>query len=290
MFNQLLTFPDRMEHYFSAGNSIFRRKPDTNGGFDQTETVISNGVSAFCAYGDSAGIAHIIHTDPDNNLYYSQMQGGQIKTHRLSSIPAEIYPENFRLYSVGGRLNLLYSARYQEGYILVHCILGNQAKPHIVAQLDSAHFQIFKGNVYYTNSQGDVGYTALADEKPEGFSLLFEKGKNVSVLEADEAELVIYTRDNKLFAGGNQLVYDSRMEMPTLYLSHNKPTVTWKSGGYVRSITLNKDGTPASSPMRFMASDAEIQTFHTQIADNTRMLYGYNTSYGLHLFGKPDLA
>ena len=289
MFNQLLIFPDRMEHYFSSGSGICYRKRRTGDGWSEAETAVAHNVSAFCAYGDDTGISHIIHTDTGNNLYYSQMQSGQIKSHRLSSIPAEIVPENFRLYSVGGRLNLLYSARYQEDYILVHCILGNQAKPHIVSRLDSAHFGIFKSCVYYTNNQGNAGYTRLEDEKPEGFSLLFENGRCVSVMEADFSRLVAYTRENKLFVNDNELVYDSRMETPTLYSSHGKAYVMWKSGGYVRYMALGENGTAQGTPMRFMASDAEIQTFHTQIADKTGMLYGYNTLYGLHLFGKPDL-
>lgn len=289
MFNQLLIFPDRMEHYFSVSSSIFCRKRNQGDGWSDAEVTIGGGVAKFCAYGDGAGSSHIIHTDSENDLYYSQMQSGLIKTHRLSSIPNEIAPECFRLYSVGGRLNLLYSAKYQEDYILVHCILGNQAKPHIVTRLDSAHFYIFKSRVYYTNIQGNVGYTQLEDEKPEGFSTLFENGKNVSVLDFDGSEIITYTCDNKLFANKNELVYDSRMEMPTLYTSQGKPYAMWKSGGYVRNMELTKDGIAIGSPMRFMASDAEIQTFHAHTPTDSRMFYGYNTLYSLHLFGKPDL-
>lgn len=289
MFNQLLIFPEKEEHYFSVSNSIFCRKRNRGNSWSDAEPIVEGGVASFCAYGDDAGISHIIHTDADNNLYYSQSQNHQTKTHCLSAIPAGIAPKSFRLYPVGGRLNLLYSAKYQEDYILVHCILGNQAKPHIVARLNSPHFWVFKTQVYYSGSQGNIGYTKLEDEKPEGFTTLFENGKNVSVLEFDGTEIVVYTRENKLFANKNELVYDSRMEMPTLYLSQGKPYIMWKSGGYVRYVELSRDGTALGSPMRFMASDAEIQIFHVQTPTDIGMLYGYNTQYGLHLFGKPDL-
>ena len=290
MTNQLLILPYGREHYYSLQNKgILVRRKDSNHLWSPSESVIADATGPFCVYGDSPQMIHLIFVDSDNNLSYATRQKDRWKTYKLSKLNPEIHPEYFRIYPVCGRLNLLYSVRYSGEILLIHCILGNHAKPHTVDKLDSPHFWIYNSKAYYTNNQGACGYVDLHDEKPDTFCKLYDDARNISLYNMDGKEFTLFTRDNKLYVNNNEIIYDTRMELPAVTCSQGILYVMWKSGGYVRYITSKNQGNTWTSPMRYMTSGAEITQYFSEILGNSHLFYGYNTSCDLHLFSRPDI-
>ena len=290
MFNLLISCENVQEHYYSQSDKgILVRKRDNYGLWSDAELVADNSKGVFWVYSDSSKSRNMIYFDRNGTLVYAQKKDGVWNPFPVSRLNEEITPLAINLYSVSGRLNLIYSAKYGNEYILVHCILGNNAMPQIINKLSSPHFWIFDNKVYYTNPAGLPGYTHLSDEKPEGFHQINDFGNNVVIYSINENDVVLFTHENRLYINGREILYDSRMESPTLCSSAEKLYAMWKSGGYIRYITSDNYGKNWTSPMRFMTSGGEIQLYHSQVSDNSRMYYGYNTTHELHLFGKPDL-
>jgi len=290
MNNQLLVSPEKKEHYFSVQNKgIFLRRKDRNGLWLERETVIEDAKGPFCVYMDTSGITHVIYVTADNTLSYGIRRDSLWKTHKLSRLNPEIQPESFRIYPVCGRLNLLYSVTYSDEILLIHCILGNHAKPQTVDKLNSPHFWICNNKVYYSNAQGTCGCVDLTDEKPDTFVKMYDNAQNISVYNIADKEIVLFTRENKLYINNTEIMYDTRMEIPVLTEADKILYVLWKSGGYVRYVTSKDLGNTWSSPMRYMTSGAEICLYTAEFLGNSYLFYGYSTSCDLHLFSKPDL-
>ncbi|MBE7015484.1 MAG: hypothetical protein E7417_01510 [Ruminococcaceae bacterium] len=283
MFNLLLF--DMSQHYFSqSGSGIFMRQKGSDGLWSNSECVAENAKSSFWAYPDASGMVHMIYADNSNNLTYAQRNKNKWKTHILTKFNAKLNPIRMQLYTVSGRLNILCSAEYKDEILLFHCILGDKAQPHKVCSLANSHFWIHNGSVYYTLKEGGICSTPLSDEKPQGYSTVCPFGENVSVYDVNGESILLTTHENRLYVDKKEIIYDSRMEMPALMHSNETIYVMWKSGGYVRYITSQNNGETWTSPMRFAASGAEIQLYHVQNYEGTQIMYGYNTTTGLHIF------
>lgn len=287
MFNLLLS--DMTYHYFSrSGSGIFARRKEQNGLWSPSECITEDAKGSFWVYPGSDDTAHMIYSDKSNNLTYAQMRSGRWKTHILTRFNAQLEPVRMQLYTVSGSLNILCSAMYKDELLLFHCILGDRAQPHKVCSLSSPHFWIHNNCVYYTLKDGNLCFTQLSDEKPQGYSPLGQSGENVSVYDIDGENLLLSCRENRLYINQKEIIYDTRMETPALVSTADAIYVMWKSGGYVRYITSRNGGETWSAPMRFATSGAEIQLYHVQNTDNTLLMYGYNTTTGLHLFANQN--
>lgn len=283
MFNLLLS--DMSRHYFSlSGSGIFVRRKEDNGLWSPSECITEDAKGCFWVYAGAGGSQHMIYADRCNNLTYAQMRAGKWKNHILTKFNSQLEPISMQLYTVSGRLNILCSAIYKDEILLFHCILGDKAQPHKVASLMSPHFWIYNNCVYYTLKDGNLCYTQLSDEKPQGYSPMRQSGENVSIYDIGGESITVCSHERRLYINQKEIIYDTRMETPALVSTPDAIYVMWKSGGYVRYIASHNNGKTWSSPMRFAASGAEIQLYHVQNADSTQLMYGYNTTTGLHLF------
>lgn len=214
MTNYLLPGKIPEHYYFRHSRGICLKTRTAAGLWQEETTILPEGQDGFGAYADTSGKTHIICTDSKNRLIYSVRKDNEQKNFTLTSLSADISVLNMRLYNVGGRLNLLYSALYNEEYILVHCILGDRAKPCEIAKLESPYFFIYENNVYFTNPRGELGYISLADEKPVGFIPVSEDAHSAYLCSFDGREFLIYTRGSRLFINNEEILSDSRMESP----------------------------------------------------------------------------
>lgn len=288
--NRLLISDTCSEHFFYRQNcGILARCRGKNGLWSEPFCATDDAKGPFCVLSDLSGQKHLIYIDNENRLVYAIRKNETWKRYILAKLSPEIKPKRMELFPVSGRLNLMYSAEYNGDCVLVHCILGNHAKPQIIDTLKSCHFSIYNKKAYYTNASGAIGYTDLSDEKPDTFCKICDSGDNISVYDYNGIEFILYSKDSRLFVNSKELVYDSRMEMPTMTCSKDKLYIMWKSGGYIRYVTSQNCGECWENPMRFMTNGAQIETFYLQKSGNMYMFYGYNTPCDLHIFSKPDI-
>lgn len=290
MGNRLVVTDIGTEHYFHRQTGeIFIHCYSKTGSMSDVFCITDDAKGPFCVISDMSNQRHLIYVDDKNRLLYAIGKNCEWKKYTLSALNHSIHPRNMEIFPVHGRLNLIYSAEYDGKCVLVHCILGNHAKPHIIDTASSDRFWIYDKKAYYTNSHGDIGYADLSDEKPDTFCKICENGDNISVYNYSGKEFFLHTRECRLFVNSKELVYDSRIGIPVLTASRGKLYLMWKSGGYVRYITSKDGGETWDNPMRFMTNGAAIETFTMQKCGNSYMFYGYTSPCELHLFSRPDI-
>lgn len=290
MTNFLILSNDSPEHYFfKPYEGICVKKQSPSGSWQEHRPVLTDGGDIFCVYADSKGLVHLICTDSDNRLIYAIRKNDVWKKYTLSTLSKDIFISDIRIYPIKGRLNFLYSALYCGETLLVHCILGDHARPSTIATLETSHFYIKNSRIYFTNSQGTLGYSSLSDEAPSVFYPLAEDAHFCTVSDLCGKEIMIFTRNSRLFINGEEILYDCRMEMPVFVRGADRSYVMWKSGSFIRYITTFNGGATWSGPMCFMSTGISPSVFIAQQGEEYNMFYGYQSGSEITLLGAPDI-
>lgn len=289
MTDFLITSGADTEHYFFRPyGGICMRSIKRDGLWSDYTPIVEKAKDGFSVYSDKDGSVHLICVSDENELVYAVRKRGIWKKYALTVMNENLFTSKMRLYSVDGRLNLLYSALYNGENILVHCILGDRAKPSTVSALDSPHFIIYGKKAYYTDAQGRLGFTDLTDEKPDGFNPLYDNAHSCFIRSFGGKEILLFVRDEKLYIGDREILCDSRMEAPVCIQSANRIYVMWKSGGFIRYITSSDGGASFGAPMRFMNTGEKASLITVQDGDDFFDCYGYIGKNKLSLLGKPN--
>lgn len=288
MTNYIIMPENVIEHYFfKAYEGICMRKKSPAGMWSEHTQVFGGAKDGFGLYSRDKTV-HIICTDHDNKLIYIAGNGGEWKKYVISKLNNDIFISDMRLYSVRGRLNLMYSALYNGENLLVHCILGDHAKPSTVDVIETPHFCVAGGRVYYTNSKGVFGFVSLEDEKPSVFTPLYEDAHCGVVYKPDGKEKILFTRNSSVFLNEREIAHDAHLEAPVLVRARDKIYVMWKSGSFVR-YAVSDDGESFKEPQRFMSTGKSMNIYTVQKGEDFFDYYGYHNGHELVLLGNPNV-
>lgn len=289
MSNYLIMPKNLPEHYFyKPYEGICVRKRNPQGIWQEHTSLFSGARDGFGIFCTKDKNVHLIFTDHNNNLIYAVNDSNVWKKYIISKLSADISVSDIRIYSVRGRLNFIYSALYNGENLLVHCILGDHAKPSTVDICETPHFFIKGNRVYYTNSKGILGFVSTSDEKPSGFNPVYENAHFGTVYDIDGREKILYARDGSVFLDEREISHDMHIEMPILVSAHGKIYIMWKNGGFVRYISSD-NGEDFGKTMRFMGTGQSMDIYTAQRQDSFFNYYGYHNASGLVLLGNPDV-
>lgn len=289
MSNFLIMPKNLPEHYFyKPYEGICVRKRTDTGVWQEHSSVFQDGKDGFGIYCSKDKSVHLICTDYSDNLIYAQSDGSEWKKYIISKLSSNIFISDMRLFSVRGRLNFIYSALYNGENLLIHCILGDHAKPSTIDVCEASHFMIKGTRVYYTNSKGILGFTDISDEKPSGFNPMYENAHFGTVYDINGTEKALFVRDGGIFLDGKEIIRDTHLEMPILEKIRNKFYIMWKNGSFIRYVTSD-DGLNFSEPMRFMSTGKAMSLYTVQKGEAFLNYYGYHTAHELALLGNPEI-
>lgn len=289
MSNYLIMPKNSSELYFyKPYEGICVRKCSLQGIWQEHTSVFSGGRDGFGIYCTRDKNVHLICTDHNNNLIYAVSDADGWKKYVISKLSADISVSDIRICSVRGRLNFIYSALYNGENLLVHCILGDHAKPSTVDICETPHFFIKGTRVYYTNSKGILGFVNISDEKPSGFNPVYEDAHFGTVYDIDGKEKILFAREGCVYLGNKEVARDVHLEMPILVSAHGKTYIMWKSGNFIRYVSSD-DGKNFGKPMRFMSTGRLIDIYTAQQGDGFLNYYGYHNARGLVLLGNPEI-
>lgn len=278
------------EYYFlKPYEGVCMKRCDANGKFGEHSQIVPLGKEPFSVLKTIDSRVHIICPDGQNRLIYAARQNNIWKKYTLCSLNPDITVLNIRLYTICGRLNLLYSARINGEILLIHCILAGNAKPSTVAKLSSPYFFLFGEKVFYTAKNGALGYTELHDEKPEFFNKL-EDGATFPVLwEFSGKENMAFVRDSRLFVNNKEILFDEKMEHPVFVKGKDRLYLMWQSGSFIRYISSFNGGITWSEPMRFISTGILPRIYSLQNGDDFSFYYGYERTSRLNLLGMTNI-
>lgn len=256
-----------------------------SGTFSEHRQIIALGRDTFSVFTSSDGSIHLVCADSENMLVYANCRNNVWKRYILAKIPKDVVVKKMHLYAINNRLNLLYSATFGGEHLLVHCILGNHAKPSTVSALQDTHFFVYKNKVYYTKPDGTLGFSALEDEKPETFSPLYDDANSLFIWEEAGKEFFIFVRNSRLFINGKEMLYDSAIEAPIFVKGADRLYIMWKSGGFIRYISSFNGGVTWSEPMRFISTGITPKLYTYCSNGVFRHYYGYENKNSLTTLG-----
>jgi len=278
------------EHYFYKpyeGICIKKRTPA--GMWQEHSQVIALGREPFCVYQARDLSMHIVCVDAENRLVYAVRRNNMWKKYVLSQFSEDIFLSDIQIYSVRGRLNILYSALYNGENLLVHCILGNHAKPTTVSRLSGSHFFISDDKVYYTTPDGSLGFSDLSDEKPVFFNKLYDDAHFATLWKYENREFLIFIRNSHLFINGKDILRDERIENPIFIKGTDRIYIMWKSGGFIRYISSFNGGITWSESMRFINTGSAFNLYRFQSGNILNRYYGYEVGDNITLLGVSDI-
>lgn len=201
------------------------------------ETVLNGVKPPFSVY-ESEGVVHIIAVGQNNELIYAAGKNKELKKYSLCTISEGLEIIELKTVSTGGRTDLLYSAGYRGEILLIHCVLGNQAKPSVIDKMKTGDFFLYAGRVYYTNASGDLGYQDLSDGKPDHFCLLVNGATDIYIRVFDEDEYMIYKKDNTIFINHIPRFRIREAENPILCRRGDSVVLIFKSGRILEYIDI----------------------------------------------------
>ncbi len=288
--NYLISSGDAVYHYYHKSGGIYCRAKYAGGAGDEV-CVYPEGSDGFAVYRDAAGNTHIICADPEREIVYLTCRSGEWSKYIISSAREELAPLKFMLMSDGTRLNLFFSAVYRNETMLIHCILGANAKPEIIDRLypSRREFFLFQRRVYYTSSADVLGYKDFSDGKPSGFTGIADGGYMPYAAEYGDSFHIVYKRRHRIYFENEPVFEDFAAEMPVIAFGGDRLILQWKSGSFIRYITSFNGGKTWSTPMRFVNPGKAAGLYTAQDGDTLRRCYGTSSEEGVTLFGTQEL-
>lgn len=274
------------EFYFSKPyEGICMKRCDANGKFGEHTQIIPLGKEPFSVLKTPDTCVHVLCLNGQNQLIYAKKRNNIWKKHRICSLNPDITILKMQLYTVGGRLNLLYSAQINGEILLIHCILTGNAKPSCVSKLSNYSFCVFGNRVFYTAKNGILGFTSLDDEKPEFFNKLYSDAHSPVLWDFGGKENLAFIHDSQLYIDGKEIVCDENIREPVFVKGSDRLYLMWKSSSFIRYISSFNGGVTWSEPMRFISTGEMPNIYSLQNDDDFSFYYGYERSSRLTLLG-----
>lgn len=230
-----LTFDnnDKIMYYYKPYVGICAVR--LNGGAKREDILSTKGTDKLFVNMDNSGVTHIITSVKENTGFtYMQINSGVRRSCELGGINGEISIKRVMLGANKIGQSIFYSAAYKGEYILVHCLLGDNAMPETVDKLKNEHFFLHGMKVYYTNENGILGSRDFSDGKP-GQLVYNSEGEMPYVRTVGDERLITYIHDGGVYANGCRIADDREAEQPVVCSEKNKSIVVWKSGMHIRA-------------------------------------------------------
>lgn len=251
-------------YYFDAMQGICEATKITQ------KTVLKDATDKFFVYKDK-NIIKLVAVNKKSQIVYMIYKENKWNSYIISTVKKNIEIKKIMVATNGKNDNLFYSAKVNGEMVLVHCVLGNNAMPSLIAKLNNEEFFLFKKCVYYSDENKIIGYQSFTDSKPDRFIPCCE-GESPYLIE----KKMIYKKDNDIFVNNKKICSDKNVKMPIIV----KDLLMWESESYIRYTSLISEN---SGIRQYISSGIEPLIFVK--SDPTECLYYYGTLSN----GKPKI-
>lgn len=289
MPNYILKYNDLTQHYFYIPNQglCVRSKPNTI--WQNYKPVYHDSTDVFSVYCDHNNILHAICINPQNEIIYLIYKNSTWQSCAITQLKNDMEIEKINLFETNIGLSMVYTARHFGETLLIHCVLGNHAMPETIDKISSTDFFIFKKRVYYTNSNGILGYKDLSDGKSEIFNRLTDNGEMPYLITTEEKDMLVYKKNDEIYFQNRPVHKDSNATHPILTTNSNQLLLLWQSGDFIRYITSSDTGNTWSSVMQYVNPGKTSQIYHVICNSKIQNYFGNHSSTSLNIYGKNDI-
>lgn len=266
-------------HYFARAGEGLMRQCARGASWQPRECILRGARDGFGLYPDGDKI-HIVTVTQADEMIYLIGKERDWRRFILKKLSPDVCVLTIKLYPVRGRLNMLYSVLMNDEILLMHCILGNNAKPHTVARLESDSFFISGMRVYYAMPDGRTGFCELADEKPELFIRIADNCGVPYIFAGHMA----YISEGRVYFDSRALCCDEKAEEVIITESDARLFVVWKSGDFVRYLPADSAG---KKPYCIINPAREAKLYTVWRNDAIEYFYGSNSETELVTYINP---
>lgn len=221
--------------------------------------VLKNATDKFFVYKDE-NVIKIVALNNKSQLVYMVFRNNLWHPYIISAIKKNIKVKKIMVSTNGKNENLFYSAKVNGEMVLVHCVLGNNAMPSVIAKLSGEEFFLFEKCVYYSNENQIIGYQSFADSKPDRFMPCCE-GISPYII----GKKIIYKKGKDIFVNDKKICSDENAEMPIIVNN----VLMWKNNSHIRYIS------EGNKIRQYILSGVEPDIFAK--ADVNECIYYYGT-------------
>lgn len=232
--------------------------------------VIKNATDKFYVYADKDAVKTVA-LNKNSELIYSICRNNCREEYVISKLNEDICIKKIMVGNNGKNENLFYSAKIHGETVLVHCVLGNNAMPAVVAKLFDEDFFLFEKSVWYSGENRIIGCQSYADSKPDRFVPCCE-GTSPYLIDNNGKKLV-YLNNNSVFVNEKKYCTDKKAQKPILN-TDDENLLMWRSGDYVRSIRIDEKNSRVS---RYISDGTKPQIFVKAYPDKCYYRYGINS-------------
>lgn len=218
---------------------------------NEKEIIFKNCSGEFEALQSEMGKIHIVLQDNIGNLFYLLYSEEKwLNFSLLKSKTGSCSFSGIRIFDIGGNLNLFYTLKYSERYLLIHQKIDfrNEKKPNVLDYVYNGKYSVFsdnKGNVYivYQNelkrifcriyNEFNGGYTPKMldiNGEPENFCGVCGVNSNpyISYIVREKTHYSVVFYDIKENYKKTIGFGTDSMVIPYMYCNDNVIFVTWK--------------------------------------------------------------
>ena len=225
----------------------------------EEKTVLKNATDKFYVYKDGSDIK-LVALNKNSQLVYMVCRDNKWQSYVITTLKRNIKVKKIMVATNGKNENLFYSAKVNGEMVLVHCVLGNNAMPSVIARLNDEEFFLSGKCVYYSNENQIIGYQSFADSKPDHFMLCCE-GISPYLI----GKKMVYKKDADIFVNDKKICSDENSQMPILL----NDVLMWKNKSYIRYISED------NKIRQYISSGVEPEIFIK--ADENECIYYYGT-------------
>ena len=267
-------------HYFVRTGEGLVRQCARGGSWQPRECILRGAHDGFGLYTDGKTV-HIVAATDEGELLYVTGSDKAWRRFILKKIGQDLRILTIKLYPVRGRLNMLYTVAVNDDILLMHCILGDNAKPNTVSKLLTDSFFISNLRVYYAIPDGRAGFCELADEKPELFIRIADNCGVPYIFNRHMA----YISNGKIYFDSRELCCDEEAEQIIITESDARLFVAWKSRDFVRYIPADAK---EAQPHCIINPAREARLYAVWRDDNLEYFYGSNSDAELVTYINPS--
>lgn len=275
---------ERQIYYFKQYEGICMLSLNFKGS-RREKIICRDGTENFFVYRGNDGVIHIITVSKDSKLVYMIKKGDNLKRYEIGTVKTDIKIKKVMIGINNMGQSLFYSALYRGEYILVHCMLGDNAMPAAVDNLKDENFFVHKTNVYYTNADGIMGYKSFADGKPMQFVYCGE-GTMPYVCDLHNNFLLVYKKDSDICVNGKVYCTDRDAQFPIITDSNCGSVLLWKNGDYIKAVPY--DNNVAKKTVRSSAYGVQPISFAMSDGVRCNYYYGVLTKDNMKIFYSND--
>jgi len=257
--------PDENTHYFyMRGRGICRRRMLFK---NEPEQIFTGGTDDFSVMND--GAVHIICTNEKNEVFYIKNKSEPVK---IISCKDDVKPYDFQLYK---GYNLFYKTNYEDKTLLFFCQLGVSDKPVLIDYIyPDSSFDFGGGKVFYTDSAKNLVSRCISSGEKQ---VVAENAFMPCYTIINSSEYLLYKKDGSIILNNRCIAFDENAEQPVIFRTGSYTYVQWKSGGFVRYMTISANGT-CSGIKRYIGTGKEPVLIDVLCKDGSYKCYGYEGS------------